>query len=144
VADVVKHIGAKLADRALAANAMALSKAMAKQAASSMVGSWEPGDDICPPWRWPRPGPWPWLQIVDANPIPEPWVPVAAGDQIELANLLTHVAGMTTSAEFNQQLKGLATNVARSVASRLVEDFERCGTVPRKPRPPKRSTSAGA
>src|SRR4051812_40175224 len=94
VADVVKHVGAKLADKALAANAIALSKNMAKQATGSMLTSWEPGDDICPPWPWPGPGPWPWLQMVDEDPSPEPWVPVGAGDQIELANLLTHLAGM--------------------------------------------------
>ena len=40
------------------AKAMALSKTMAKQGAASMVSSWEPGDDICPPWRWPHPRPW--------------------------------------------------------------------------------------
>lgn len=144
VADVVKDISAKLADKALGAHAMSLSKTMAKQAAASMLSSWEPGDDICPPWRWPHPRPWPWLQIIDAEPSPEPWAPVGAGDQIELANLLTHLAGMTTSAEFNQQLKGLATNVARSVASTLVDDFEKCGTVPRKPFPPRHLTAVEA
>jgi hypothetical protein len=144
VADVVKDISAKLADKGLAALAMSLSKTMAKQATASMVSSWEPGDDICPPWRWPFPRPWPWQQLIDAGPVPDPWVPVRAGDQIELANLLTHLAGMTTSAEFNQELKGLATNVARGVASTLVDDFEQCGTVPRKPFPPRHLTAVEA
>jgi len=144
VADVVKDVSAKLADKALAANAMALSKTMAKQAAASMVSSWEPGDDICPPWRWPHPRPWPWLQVIDVDPGPTQWVLVGAGDQIELANLLTHLAGMTTSVEFNQQLKGLATNIARGVASTLVDEFEKCGTVPRKPFPSRHLTAVEA
>jgi hypothetical protein len=146
IADVIKEISTGLAEASLKERAFGVSKKMASQASESLVASWEPGDDICPPWkiRWPgpRPGrfdpypnPWKLMAVEVFGPQPEPWKPVGAAVQIELAHALTQLAGLTTSKEFNVQLKSLATEVARGVASRLADDFERCGTVPRKPLP---------
>jgi hypothetical protein len=136
VADAVKHVGAALADKALSKKTMELSKAMAGQATSSMVSAWEPGDDICPPWPWPWPGPWPWITV--GGPSPDPWQPVAAAEQIELAQVLNHLSGLTASKEHNAALKSLATSVARSAAGQVADDFEKCGTKPRTPFPPRR------
>jgi hypothetical protein len=135
VADVVKHVGATLADKALSKKTAELSKQMAGQASSAMSASWEPGDDICPPWPWPWPGPWPWSVVT--GPTPEPWKAVTSAEQIELAHVLVHLSGLTTSADFNTALKSLATSIAKGAASQLADDFERCGTVPRKPFPPR-------
>lgn len=146
IADVVKAISAGVASRELQRKTLAVSKQMASQAVGSMTASWEPGDDLCPPWRifWPgpRPGrfdphpnPWKYFALEVFGPHPEPWKPVGSAVQIELAHTLTQLAGLTTNKQFNVQLKGLATEIARGAASRLVEDFERCGTVPRKPLP---------
>lgn len=128
IADVAKEISAGLTDRALQKKTLEFSRKMATQATGSMVASWEPGDDICPPW----PFPWP---LGHMGPRPEPWKSVSAAEQIELAHTLTQLAGLTTSKEFNTQFKALATDIAGSAAGRLSDEFERCGTVPRKPIP---------
>jgi hypothetical protein len=151
IADVVKEISAGITDRSLSKKTLQLSKIMAEQASTSMVESWEPGDSICPPWwpwwnhlpPWPGPhGPHSLAEFDGSNPL---WKSVRAAEQIELANMLTQFAGMTTSKEFNIQLKSLATGIARASVRSMVDDFERCGTVPRKPFPlPKRSPRAPA
>lgn len=46
----------------------------------SLVG-WEDGDDICPRWPFPWPGPWSLGQVLDqynAEPEPLPWRPIAS------------------------------------------------------------------
>jgi hypothetical protein len=137
VADVVKHVAPALADQTLGKRSLELSKRMAAEAAKSMLESWEPGDDICPPWPWPYP--WPqWGPLPDPwreGPRPEPWKPIRSAEQIELAHVLARLSGFTISKEFNANLKSLATEVARGVASKVAADFEDCGTVPRKPFP---------
>ena len=136
VADVVKTISAVVKDQKLGKKVHELSLEMAKQATGGIVATWEPGDDICPPWPWPWPGPNPWARFNEINePEPTPWKPVGAAEQIELAHILTNLAGLTTSKEFNRSLKAIGTDIARGVANSLVDDFERCGTVPRKPFP---------
>lgn len=147
VADAVKHVGAAVADRKLASNVLNLSKRMATQATGAVVASWEPGDDICPPWPkpWPWPAPWPWGGDPDpvpwrqgAEPHPEPWKPIASAEQVELAHVLVQLSGLTTSKEFNGELKSMATQLVQGVAGKLADDFEKCGTVPRPPFPPRR------
>lgn len=137
VAGVVKDVAGKIADKAVAQQVMDLSKSMAGQAATAMAADWDPGDDICPPWRWPFPGPPPWLDVT-VDPRPDPWTPIAAAEQIELAHILTHLAGLTTSKEANKVLKGAAVKVAAGAAKTMIDEFERCGTKPRKPFPPHR------
>jgi len=135
VADVVKLVGASLADKQLATKTLSLSKKMAEVASSSLVSAWEPGDELCPPWPWPWP--WPGPLTDPFGPHPEPWKVVVSAEQIELAHELTKLSGLTTSKDFNVALKGLATEIARSAVSRVAEEFERCGTVPRGPFPPR-------
>jgi hypothetical protein len=139
VADVVKQIAAGVADRKLGKKTLELSQRMAAQATSSIASSWEPGDEICPPWPWPWPGPWPWEPNPQPwrqfDPSPQPWKPISSAVQIELAHVLTRLSGLTISKEFNAELKSLATEVVRGVAGKLADDFEQCGTVPRKPFP---------
>jgi hypothetical protein len=138
VADAAKSVAAAIADKALSKEVLDLSKGMAKLAGASLVDAWEPGDDICPPWPWPWPGPrpWPWFQVVD--PEPHPWKVVIAAEQIELAHSLTKLSGLTISKEYNVALKGLATKLAGVAAKTMMDEFERCGTVPRKPFPRRR------
>lgn len=133
VADTVKRVGAAVADRKLGSKVVALSKRMATAATGAVAASWEPGDDICPP--WPKPWPWP-----DPPPPPDPipWEPIASADQIDLAHVLVRLSGLTTSNEFNGELKSMATELVKGLAGRLADDFEKCDTVPRQPFPPKR------
>lgn len=138
VADALKEASGFIADKKLAKETFELSRKMAESASASLVASWEPGDDLCPPWRWPWPGPWPgpwWTDVV--GPQPEPWKVVGLAEQIEIAHLLTQFSGLTISKDFNLALKGIATNIARGAVAKLVDDFERCGTVPRPPIPPR-------
>lgn len=134
VADVVKHVGAALADKALSRNVLDLSQKMAKQASASLLSALDADDELCPPWRI---GPVPRPLFDVSGPSPEPWQRISSAEQIELAYTLTHLSGLTTSAEFNTSLKGLATSIARSAAAQLADDFERCGTKPRIPFPPR-------
>lgn len=139
VADVVKSVAAAISEKALAEEVMALSRTMAKQAGGSLIAGWEPGDELCPPWPWPWPGPRPWwLEVFQQQP--GPWKPVAAAEQIELAHILTQLSGLTASKEFNSALKGLAVAVAKAASATLLDEFERCGTVPRKPFPPRKAS----
>jgi hypothetical protein len=140
VADVLKHVAVVLSDKALSRKALEVSKDMATRASTSLVSEWDPGDELCPPYRWPIPhqsGP------ID-GPRPEPWMPVASAEQIELAQVLNHLSGLTMSKEFNAALKSLATAVARGAAGKVADDFEHCGTVPRRPFPPKHANAAHA
>jgi hypothetical protein len=139
VADTVKQVGAAVADRELGGKVVALSKRMAVEATGAVAASWEPDDDICPPWPWPWPGPWvqltephpePWRQ--HADPLPIPWKPIGAAVQIELAHVLVRLSGLTTSKEFNGELKSMAGQLVKGVAGRLADEFEKCGTVPRQ------------
>lgn len=132
VADAVKNASTLVADKKIGKQLLALSKQMAEQSGNAVVASWEPGDDICPPWPWPWPGPR-WNEIF--GPQPDPWKAITAADQIDIAYTLTKLSGLTTSKDFNTALKSMATQVARGAASALVEEFEKCGTVPRKPFP---------
>jgi hypothetical protein len=129
VADVAKQVSAALADKTLAKNLHELSKRMGGAAGAVVVSAWEPGDELCPPWPWPFPFPGP---VVD-GPQPDPWIEVNAAVQVELAHILIRLAGLTSSLDFNKELKVIATGIARGAAGALAEDFERCGT---KPRPP--------
>jgi len=137
VADAVKEASVLIADKQLAKETFKLSQKMGETASRSMVASWEPGDDICPPW-WPWPGPRPWWEDM-FNPEPQPWKVVELAEQIEIAHILTNLSGLTMNKDFNVALKSIATGIAKGAASRLVDDFERCGTIPRKPfpRPPR-------
>ena len=135
VADAVKSVASSLSNRGLGEKVLSLSRKMATQATQGIL-AWEPGDEICPPWPWPWPGPRPW-QTSDfvRGPQPEPWKQIGGAEQIGLAYVLTELSGLTTNKEFNAELKSLATEIARDASKTLVEDFERCGTVPRKPFP---------
>ncbi|MEP7153295.1 MAG: hypothetical protein ABI856_16455 [Nitrospira sp.] len=135
VADVTKSVASSITDKELSREVMDISKAMAKQASGSIVASWEPGDELCPPWPWPFPHPS--SGIEKFGPQPEPWQPVLAAEQVELAHILTRLSGQTTSKEFNVALKGAATKLARIAVPTMLDEFERCGTVPRKPFPPR-------
>ncbi|HEX4382110.1 MAG TPA: hypothetical protein VH083_04150 [Myxococcales bacterium] len=129
VADVVKHVAAGLADKTLARTTFDLSKKMGAAATSQLSASWEPGDDICPPWPWPFP------HFTGGGPQPDPWVELNSAMQIELAHVLIHLSGLTSSAELNKDLKGIATQIARGAAGALTDEFEKCGTKPRPPIP---------
>lgn len=133
VADVVKNASALVGDKKIGRELLALSKAMAQSAGSALVTSWEPGDDLCPPWPWPWPGPGPGFGLADPDPCP--WKIIVAAEQIELAHILTHLSGLTTSKEHNVALKSAATRIARGAVGTLADDFEKCGSVPRKPFP---------
>lgn len=141
VSDVVKHTGAALADKSLSAQVLDLSQKMALQASASLLSVLDPGDELCPPWRV-GPGPRPLLEAADPQPVP--WQPISSAGQVELAYILTNLAGLTSSKEFNTTLKSLATSIARGAASQLADDFEKCGTKPRKPFPPHPNLAAGA
>lgn len=153
VADVVRTIGGAITDKKVGRKALDLSRRMAMQATQAMVVAWEPGDELCPPWRWPWPGPWPLRDLVnDPDPLAmaevmvdgmtAPWKAIDSADKIGLAYVLTQLSGLTASKEFNVALKNLATEITRDAAKTLVEDFERCGTVPRKPFPKPRGVAA--
>jgi hypothetical protein len=130
VADAVKATSTLVAAPAVAKKVLALSQQMAQKGTGSLVAGWEPGDDICPPWPWP-----PILRGPIPPPPPEPWKSLASATQVEVAHMLSQLSALTSSKEFNHSLQTLAVEVARGGVENLMEDFERCGTVPRKPIP---------
>jgi hypothetical protein len=124
LADSVKQLSKVVADKKLSVKVLELSKKMAKEASGGMINGWEDGDDICPPW-WPFPFP------PVPGPGPFPWKEIVSAEQVQIANILTQISGLTTSKEFNLALKSVATELVRGVVNKLADDFERCGTVPR-------------
>jgi len=132
VADVVKHVGTAVVDKLASHAALELSKVMAAQAGATPVDAWDPDAEICLPWRvfpWPRP----FSEIAIAHR--DPWESISSAEQIELAHILTNLAGLTESEEFCASLKALAALIARLAAAEVARDFERCGTKPRVPFP---------
>jgi hypothetical protein len=131
VADVVKHVGIALGDRKLGNQVLQLSKKMGESAGTALLEAWEPGDDLCPPWRTPGP-----LPPRAEDPTPVPWKKIDSAEQIALAYALTQLSGLTSTPTFNVALKAVATSVARAAAVTLADEFERCGTLPRPGHPP--------
>ncbi|UOQ72691.1 hypothetical protein [Hymenobacter cellulosilyticus] len=145
-ADLVRQISAELPDQRLQERVFDLSQKMARSASEGLASSWEPGDELCPPWRWPFPFP----HVTDLleelekgmGPHVEPWQPIPSAGMLQSAYQLTQVAALTSDADFSRELLRVATTVV-SVASRtLVDDFERCGTLPRPKFPKKILTHA--
>ncbi len=134
VADTLKSAAPAIANKALSKRANALSKKMASVATGAMVEGWDPGDDICPPWPWPWPwpGPWPGPWTGRTGPSPEPWKEVSSAVQIDVAHTLVKLSALTTSKEFNKELKSLAAEIAADAAGALAEDFAKNASVPRK------------
>ena len=141
-ADLVRQISTQLTDRGLRDRAFSVSQQMARSAATGLAASWEPGDELCPPWRWPFPHPHhlDLLALLEENlgPQPQPWKTLAAAEQVQLAYQLTQVAALTSEASFSQELLHLATNVATAASRTMLDEFERCGTKPR-PKFPKKA-----
>ncbi|MFD2932612.1 hypothetical protein [Spirosoma flavum] len=137
VADVVRSVSATISDKRIAKQTLALSQKMAELATRSLMADWEPGDELCPPWRWPFP--WPkddlWHPLGGGGDDGEPKPIINSVIQIELASVLTQLSAQTMQAEFNKALVETASSISRGVASQLSDDIERCGTVPRQPFP---------
>ena len=137
VADAVKSASAGIADKNLKKQGVALSGKIASRATQGMLASWEDGDDICPPWPWPKkwPFPFPPKDLMSSfTPIPDPWVPwkIATLEQAELASTFIELSSLTMEKDFNTEIKGLAVSVAQGVSSQFADEVEKCGTVPRE------------
>ncbi|RFC35676.1 MAG: hypothetical protein DID92_2727744060 [Candidatus Nitrotoga sp. SPKER] len=132
VADVVKSVAVAITNKALSREVMDISKSMAKQASTALAASWEPGDELCPPWPWPFPHPRSWVENLGFEPDPIPWKPVLAAELVELAHILIRLSGQTTSKESNVALKGVATKLVGVAATSIVSEFENSKNVPRK------------
>ncbi|UOQ53536.1 hypothetical protein [Hymenobacter cellulosivorans] len=145
-ADLVRQISAELPDKGLQDRVFGLSQQMARSASEGLASGWEPGDELCPPWRWPFPFP----HVTDLleelekgfGPLPDPWQPIPSAGMIQSAYQLTQVAALTSDAAFSRELLQLATTVAATASRTLVDDFERCGTKPRPKFPKKVLTRA--
>lgn len=125
LAGTIGKFSSLITDKALSAKAFELSKQMAEVAVGGLISDWD-DDDLCPP---PRPHWWNFEKI--SEPEPEPWKTINAAEQVEIAYILTKFSALTTSPKFNKALKSLATEIAGSVAGKLADEFERCGTPPR-------------
>ena len=69
VADAVKSVAVAITNKALSREVMDISKGMAKQASTALSASWEPGDELCPPWPWPFPHPRSWIENFGSEPV---------------------------------------------------------------------------
>lgn len=144
VAETVRDASTHISDKKLAKAARHLSATMAGIATAGLVNGWEDGDPICPPYPWERfpkgpvfgPFPLPW---------PEPWPgpvysmdggivlqPVAQLTQLELSSALVQLSSLTYNAEANKGLVTIAGDIARGISSKLGDEVDPCGTVPRK------------
>ncbi len=132
-ADLVRQISAEFPDETLRTRGFGISQQMARAASADLGSNWEPGDEICPPLRWPMPLPHgvDWFRPSGREPQPAPWKPVPSAVTVQLAYQLTQVAALTSDAEASQALLGLATGAAVVASRSLEDDFARCGTKPR-------------
>jgi len=124
VADAVKTVSKNINNKNLQKQGIALSGKIAGKAAHGLIAGWEDGDDLCPP--WPRPFPIGWF-------IPSYLAPVKVSDveQVELVSTLIALSSFTMEKEFNQEIKNLASGIAGGISSKLADEVEKCGTVPR-------------
>ncbi len=132
-ADLVRQISVDIPDQAMSRKVFGLSQEMARSASSALVGSWEPGDEICPPWPFPGPFPHDWFRQIEntVKPQPDPWNVIVSAEMIQLAYVLTQAAGLTSDATFSRSLISVATEIVTGATRKLVDDFEKCGTKPR-------------
>ncbi len=65
VSGVIRDMAGLVGDRVVARELRGVAQGMAKAAVGGLLAGWEEGDDLCPPWRFPVPGPGPhpwWLE----------------------------------------------------------------------------------
>jgi hypothetical protein len=144
IAQVIRSVAPLLQDRGLGKQLHELGHAMVSQFSKGIVAGWEDGDDICPPWPWPRP--WRVGTVPDTAPalshdgLGEVTV-VASLDELPgavrdvvLASVIRTAARLTSDGNLSLALKRLGEQVIEGVAgakNALFDDY--CGT-PVKPR----------
>jgi hypothetical protein len=142
VATLIRDLADTLNDREQAAPLHAIANELAAEVGRSLANNFEDGDDICPPYRWPKkhkidvagPQPEPW--VVDRlGPHPEPWIANAtpAFQDALVANAVRHLASLTTNLRASNALKGTGEAIMNRAAGKLFDEY--CGT-PIKPRVP--------
>ena len=139
-ADLVRKISRLLPDKSLEQQVFSVSQQLARAASANLPAAWDFDDDWCPTWPFPHP-PFPFdlSELTDLNkPEPQPWQSIAAAEQVQLAYLLTQVAGLTSEAALSKSLVRLGASIAAGAARTLADEFERCGTRPR-PKFPKKA-----
>src|SRR5262245_20231924 len=99
VAGLLRDISGNLQDRDLATKVHNIGKELVAGSSHGLAASWEDGDDICPPWPWPRGGPRPRGDDLVTGPQPDPWLEhtTPAMNDIVLAHALRQLASLTTS-----------------------------------------------
>jgi hypothetical protein len=111
----------------------ATAKDLASSASNSLVGDWEEGDDICPPWPF-RFGPH--FESAEGDPKPLPWLPVdfqldtwvdelltPAMTNTLLAYALRRLASITSNDKASQAIAQAGEVITKSAGSTLYDEY---------------------
>ncbi len=105
MAGVVRDIAKALPDKSLQKKLLAAGKSMVEYSSKGLINGWEEGDDICPPYWHPWPGP---IPGGGGDPDPIPWFTARHEGISEYANALKVIAGMSKVPSVAKQLNEIA------------------------------------
>jgi len=146
VAEVLRDIGNSLENTEAKATVHTIAKELAVEATKSMAQGFEDGDDICPPFRFPRPH---FLtnelvSTTEGRAISLNHVTPVVHDVL-LSVAIRQLASLTTSTKASTAMKTVGESIIKNAGNRLFDDY--CGTVVkvRVPTPPRpKATTAAA
>lgn len=145
VAEVLRDIGNSLKNTEAQTTIRTIAKELAVEATQSMAAGFEDGDDICPPFRFPRPH---FLtnelvSTTEGRAISLNHVTPVMNDLL-LSVAIRQLASLTTSAKASVAMTQVGENIVKSASSKLFDDY--CGTVVkvRVPGPRPKATTAAA
>lgn len=128
VAEVLRDVANGLENTEFKTTVYGIAKELATESTKSMVQGWEDGDDICPPFRFPRP-----------HFLTNELVSTTYGRAISLNHLtpvvndvllsvaIRQLASLTTNAKASAAMKQIGETIVKTASARLFDDY--CGTV---------------
>jgi hypothetical protein len=155
IAGVLRDIAAVVKNSNISEPLRNIARKMVENSSKGLIAGWEDGDDICPPWRFPFPGPKPNPWRAAEGPRPNPWldfqkqfdtrnasletfsaVNIASFspsmDTLMLAGAVKQLASLTTDDNFSSEIFSIGQQMVKEGSARAYDEY--CGTKPR-PRP---------
>ena len=125
VAELLRDISVNLQNREFATKVRNIGRDLVTGFSPGLTAGWEEGDDICPPFKGPRP----YGDSVSLTaPQSEQWLKHAAPamNDIVLAHGLRELASLTSSEKASNEIRQAGETIVKAASARLFDEY--CGT----------------